>query len=146
MAVQVTGLIMSFLEPLKGVNILGIHGRGPQPLLEFLSLGWQIGTGTGEHATDPGPEGDASTEQATPAVCAAARLDNTVAASFFTRNSAQGSHFHWIQRTPKDGPSHLPTSGSDLKQSELHPQTRANGLKNWVCTAGALCSHALNGT
>lgn len=57
---------MSFLEPLKGVNILGIHGRGPQPLLEFLSLGWQIGAGTGEHATDPGPEGDASTEQATP--------------------------------------------------------------------------------
>jgi hypothetical protein len=81
-----------------------------------------------------------------PAVCATTQLDNTVAASFFTRNSAQGSHFHWIQRTPKDGPSHLPTSGSDLKQSELHPQTRANGLKNWVCTAGALCSHALNGT
>lgn len=83
---------MSLLERLKGVNVLGMHGQGPQPLLNrgsFLFVGRSVLV-----LENMLPEGDASTEPCSSADHAATLLDNTVAArSFFHQEFSLGFSF-----------------------------------------------------
>lgn len=90
--VQVTGLL-SLLEPSKGVNVLGMHGQGPRALLNggsFLSAGGSV-LALENMLLTPGPLGDASTEEPSPAVHAAALLDKAAAPPPFSLGIQPGT-------------------------------------------------------